>query len=114
MDEKMKMQKLSKAEEAPKLPEISEEGKKFLKLEIEKIELKPTDMLILKGQWEQDMIQQLGILMNNKNMESILLVLPNDKADIEAMPLNQFYSLMKDIEKRLGLSKYDGDSISGD
>jgi hypothetical protein len=71
---------------------------------IEKLDLKKNDVIIFKGNWNNDSIEAVGGLLANLDKQCFCIVLP-ENGSIESIPIKDFYAMMKEIEKRLGLDK---------
>ena len=65
---------------------------------LDKLSVKEEDIIILRGEWELEELQQFGKLCQDRKMKNILIVVPEEKS-IETMPEEEFYFLLKGIEK---------------
>ena len=98
--------------ECEQSPEKIDRAKEAYDRELTKISPTEKDIIILKGDWSHDEIQNLAGVANGKGINSIIVVIPDDKA-LETMPINDFYYLLKQVEKKKGIIP-DPDEVCGD
>ncbi len=65
---------------------------------LDTIEVNDKDVILMKGDWSQEEIQSLAKLAQIRKMNNILVVIPEEK-DMEAMPIDDFYYLLKEVQK---------------
>jgi hypothetical protein len=88
--------------------------KQQMEKQLDKISPTEKDIVLLKGEWTHDEIQGLAGLANGKGINSILVIVPDDKS-IETMPVDDFYYLLKEVEKkRFGGKTPESDGVCGD
>ena len=67
---------------------------------IETMEINNNDMIILRGQWTEDMIKGFVGSCNAVGMSNRIMVLM-DNQNLETMGIKQFYELMVDLKKEI-------------
>lgn len=70
---------------------------------IEKLNVKKGDLILLKGAWDEEMIMQFGEHMGTLGVKALVVCLPDTGMDLSTMGIGDFYNLMKECEKKLGL-----------
>lgn len=71
----------------------------FLKVSVEKLKFEKDDVLLLRGEWDETSLHNMFKLFQDKDMENIVIVLPEGK-DIETIGIKQFYDILKEIENK--------------
>lgn len=92
----------------------ADQKKDRIEKQLDKISPTEKDIVLMKGEWTHEEIQGLASLANGKGINSILVVVPDDKA-LETMPVDDFYYLLKEVEKkRFGGKTSKSDGVCGD
>ncbi|RLI66889.1 MAG: hypothetical protein DRO67_00560 [Candidatus Asgardarchaeum californiense] len=83
---------------------------------IEKMTFSNNDIVLLKGEWENEYVQELANQLTAMNIRALIVCLPKDSTDLSIIPIKEFYELLKYTEERLGLNqdKYEDDGVVGD
>ena len=63
-------------------------------------ELKPTDVIILRGEWEMRHVCSLVRKLGDMGLDNLIIGLPPEQ-DLETMELSEFYKLVKEVERRV-------------
>ena len=80
--------------------------------QLEKISPSENDIILMKGEWTQKDIQDIATLAVKRGMNNIMVVVPDGKF-LENMPIGDFYYLLKEVEKRIGIEP-ESDEVCGD
>ncbi len=88
-----------------KLMELTDEQRKEMLEEvfgvtIEKMGVEKDDMIILRGEWSDEMIQGFVQACNSVGHSNRIMVLRDDQS-LETMGIKQFYDLMKDLDNQI-------------
>lgn len=67
--------------------------------ELDKLEVSEKDIIIMKGEWDKLEIQTFAKYCQERGMNNILIVVPEEKA-LETMPIDDFEFLLKEILKK--------------
>lgn len=70
------------------------------KQKYDKIEINPTDVIILRGEWEPKDVDDLIDNLSIRGNDNIILGLPLN-GDISCLSLKDFYSLMRKVEEKI-------------
>ena len=92
--------------------EIKEEVKRH----IESVAITDKDLVLLRGDWDYDMVQEMSKQLSDLAIHTLIIVMPDDRMDFSKMPISTFYDIMKATEKCLGLNAelYEDDGVIGD
>ena len=89
---------------------------KEIKRHAETLRITDQDVILLKGDWDYDMIQEMARQLVTLKIHSLIIVMPDDSMNFSKMPIGTFYDIMKATEQRLGLNAelYEDDGVIGD
>ncbi len=110
VDDKIKM--MGKPTDPPKIVVCDE-----VKRHAEKLHIQDNDVVLLRGSWDSDMVEQMAIHLSDLEVKALLVVLPNKGMDFTSMPIKDFYHLMKVCEEQMGCNSevvISTDGVSGD
>ena len=71
--------------------------------DIAKLHIGHGDILIVNKKWDEDNVQKFAEMLNVLKIRTTIVVA--DKADLDVIPIRQFYDLMKQCEQQLGLDR---------
>lgn len=96
--------------------EIKSEIKEEVKRHIESVTITNNDLVLLRGDWDYDITQEMAKQLGDLKIHTLIIVMPDDSMDFSKMPINTFYDIMKATEKSLGLNAelYEDDGVIGD
>lgn len=77
----------------------TDKNKAVVERRLDKLELSDKDILIFKGEWQEEELQAFAKLCQVRNMNNILVVIPEEKS-LETMPIDDFFFLLKEVEKK--------------
>ncbi len=96
-------------------PKEDDKFKEFADLTLEKFDVQTGDVVLLKGNWNQELLGEMAKNLDKLGINALLLVLPNDSLKLEKLPIDTFYKVMKECERRLGLApEGDGSCTDGE
>lgn len=84
------------------------ELKERVEKQIDTLEIKKNDIIILKGEWTEEEVRHFATLSYAKNVKNIIVVLSDEKS-IESMPTEDFFKLLKTMQKQ---RKFDEGSMA--
>jgi len=70
---------------------------------LETVTIHNNDVVLLKGTWPVEMVEQMAENLNAMNLKALLIVLPNDSMDFSTMSIKDFYNMIKACEKQMGM-----------
>ena len=79
-------------------------NKQGIEQSIEKLEVGQDDFILLRGEWHEIEIHYLAKMLESKKKANIIVLL-NSKKGLESLSIDDFYNLLKETEKRLGLDE---------
>ncbi len=95
---------------------MKQEIKEEVKRHIESVSITDKDVVLLKGEWDTDMIQEMSKQLDHLGVHVLIVVTPYDTMDFSKMGIRDFYEMIKATEKVLGLNAdlYEDDGVIGD
>ncbi len=89
-----------------------------IKRTAESLTVEKGDIVLLRGAWNQGMIEGMAKNLNDLDIHTLIVVLPTNDMGMESIPIKDFYSIMKECERRSGLAPHGDegctDGVSGD
>ena len=86
-----------------------------VKRHVESLTITNKDVVLLRGNWDTEMIQEMLEQLNALGIFTLLIVLPTYEMDFSKMGIADFYDMLKECEQRLGLNeKLHDDGVTGD